>query len=129
MLAVYQLPDGSYVLRFEDFEVTNGPDLHVYLAAGMAVVVIGRLVWDPVIIGDELGRTPILNWLLYGYGVPALAFISAAWLFRTQKDDRAVQVLENDGVRLTERFQSRGSNLSQAADREPGTRERMPPHK
>ena len=29
---IYQLPDGQYVLRFEDFESTNGPDLHVLLA-------------------------------------------------------------------------------------------------
>jgi hypothetical protein len=28
---IYELEDGSRVLRFEDFEVTNGPDLHVYL--------------------------------------------------------------------------------------------------
>ncbi|MCB9452025.1 MAG: DM13 domain-containing protein [Anaerolineaceae bacterium] len=28
---VYQLPDDSRVLRFEDFRVTNGPDLHVIL--------------------------------------------------------------------------------------------------
>lgn len=28
---VYELEDGSRVLRFEDFEVTNGPDLHVLL--------------------------------------------------------------------------------------------------
>lgn len=29
---IYQVEDGSYVLRFEDFDVTNGPDLRVYLA-------------------------------------------------------------------------------------------------
>jgi len=29
---IYQLPDGSHVLRFETFEVTNGPDLHVLLS-------------------------------------------------------------------------------------------------
>jgi hypothetical protein len=29
---IYQLEDGSQVLRFEDFEVLNGPELHVYLA-------------------------------------------------------------------------------------------------
>ena len=29
--AVYLLEDGSWVLRFEEFEVTNGPDLHVLL--------------------------------------------------------------------------------------------------
>lgn len=30
-VALYQLPDGSHVLRFEEFSVTNGPDLHVLL--------------------------------------------------------------------------------------------------
>lgn len=29
---IYTLEDGSNVLRLEDFEVTNGPDLHVMLA-------------------------------------------------------------------------------------------------
>jgi len=32
--AIYRLADGSLVLRFEDFSVTNGPDLRVLLAAG-----------------------------------------------------------------------------------------------
>lgn len=30
--ALYQLAEGSFILRFENFDVTNGPDLHVYLA-------------------------------------------------------------------------------------------------
>ena len=29
---LYALPDGSHVVRFENFRVTNGPDLYVYLA-------------------------------------------------------------------------------------------------
>lgn len=29
---IYRLDDGSHVLRLEDFEVTNGPDLHVFLS-------------------------------------------------------------------------------------------------
>ncbi len=29
---IYQTPDGQHVLRFEDFMVTNGPDLRVLLA-------------------------------------------------------------------------------------------------
>jgi hypothetical protein len=29
---IYQLSDGSYILRFEDFRSTNGPDLHVILS-------------------------------------------------------------------------------------------------
>jgi hypothetical protein len=28
---VYELPDGSRILRFEDFDIGNGPDLYVYL--------------------------------------------------------------------------------------------------
>lgn len=32
MATIYTLPDGSRVLRFEQFEVLNGPELHVYLA-------------------------------------------------------------------------------------------------
>jgi hypothetical protein len=31
--SIYQGPDGSRVLRFEDFSVTNGPDLHVFLTS------------------------------------------------------------------------------------------------
>lgn len=30
----YELPDGSRILRLEDFESTNGPDLFVYLTVG-----------------------------------------------------------------------------------------------
>ena len=29
---IYRSPDGSHLLRLEDFKVTNGPDLHVLLA-------------------------------------------------------------------------------------------------
>ncbi|HLE13971.1 MAG TPA: DM13 domain-containing protein [Anaerolineales bacterium] len=32
MALIYQLADGGYLLRLEDFEVINGPDLHVILA-------------------------------------------------------------------------------------------------
>ena len=30
-VTLYQLPDNSRLMRLEDFSVTNGPDLHVYL--------------------------------------------------------------------------------------------------
>jgi hypothetical protein len=33
---IYMLPDGKRVLRFEEFRVTNGPDLYVYLAGHAA---------------------------------------------------------------------------------------------
>lgn len=43
---VIYLEDGSVVLRFEDFKVTNGPDLYVYLSADKGAsdyVSLGRL--------------------------------------------------------------------------------------
>lgn len=40
---IYQLEDGSRVLRFEDFEVTNGPDLHVLLVPTDASIDRGLL--------------------------------------------------------------------------------------
>ncbi|MDA2920941.1 DM13 domain-containing protein [Desulfobacterota bacterium AH_259_B03_O07] len=30
---VYELPTGKRILRFSDFKVSNGPDVHVYLVA------------------------------------------------------------------------------------------------
>ena len=32
-VAIYQGPNGSHLLRLEDFQVTNGPDLHVLLSS------------------------------------------------------------------------------------------------
>jgi hypothetical protein len=31
--SVYRLPDGKQVLRFTEFQTSNGPDVHVYLVA------------------------------------------------------------------------------------------------
>ncbi len=45
-----------------------------WLAGGLAVVVTARLGWDPRVAGTDLGTTPIFNWLLWGYGVPAASF-------------------------------------------------------
>lgn len=33
---IYELADGKHLLRFEEFDVTNGPDLHVLLATSAA---------------------------------------------------------------------------------------------
>ena len=43
---VLQIPDGTQILRFENLDVTNGPDLYVYLATDTTAkdfVSIGRL--------------------------------------------------------------------------------------
>jgi uncharacterized membrane protein len=57
--------------------------------ATIGLVVLGRLVWDPVIMGPEVGRIPILNWLLIGYGVPAVAFAVAGRLLELRATDIA----------------------------------------
>ncbi|MDF2994848.1 MAG: hypothetical protein K0R27_485 [Xanthobacteraceae bacterium] len=49
------------------------------LSAFVGIAVLGRVMWDPTIAGGNPGATPVLNWLLWGYGVPALSFAAAAW--------------------------------------------------
>jgi uncharacterized membrane protein len=68
------------------------------LAALVGLVVLARVLWDPRIVGDDLGSTPIFNWLLYGYGVPALGFAFAAWTFRRSGDDVWQRALESLAV-------------------------------
>ncbi|RUT98366.1 DUF2339 domain-containing protein, partial [Mesorhizobium sp. USDA-HM6] len=49
-------------------------------AVGAAAAVLCRVTFDPTIVGAAaLSKTPVFNWLLLGYGVPALAFGFAAW--------------------------------------------------
>lgn len=51
-----------------------------WIAVGAAVAVLGRVAFDPTIVGAAfLSRTPVFNWLLLGYGMPALAFGFSAW--------------------------------------------------
>jgi uncharacterized membrane protein len=45
-----------------------------------------------------LSAMPIFNWLLYGYGVPALAFIVATRQFGGRADDLLVGVLETGSI-------------------------------
>ncbi|RWK43329.1 DUF2339 domain-containing protein [Mesorhizobium sp.] len=51
-----------------------------WISVGAVIAVLGRIAFDPTIVGAELlSTTPVFNWLLPGYGVPALAFGFAAW--------------------------------------------------
>ena len=62
------------------------------LALGLAVA--GRFLYEPRIVGDALGKTLIFNWLLFGYGVPALAFGLAARLMRRSGEDAPMRVAQ-----------------------------------
>ena len=64
---IYQLADGSRILRFEGFEVLNGPDLHVYLAPQNPVPnTIGVELEGSVDLGELKGNIGDQN-----YEIPA----------------------------------------------------------
>ncbi|MCH6587259.1 MAG: DUF2339 domain-containing protein, partial [Proteobacteria bacterium] len=64
------------------------------VAALIAGVVLVRLVFNLYVVDYPLGDLPGINWVLYGYGLPALAFFFAARGFRRGRDDRLVLLLE-----------------------------------
>ncbi len=71
-----------------------------WLAAALAVVVMARVAWEPRIIAD-LGTTPVFNWLLYGYGIPALSFWVASMLLRRRADDIPSRLVEAAAILFT----------------------------
>ncbi|MGB7885538.1 MAG: DUF2339 domain-containing protein [Xanthobacteraceae bacterium] len=51
--------------------------------------------------GDDLGTTPIFNWLLYGYGIPAAAFWLGGWLMRKRADDLPTHIVDAGAMLFT----------------------------
>jgi uncharacterized membrane protein len=72
-----------------------------WIAAAAASLVLARIVWEPRIAGADVGATPIFNWLLYGYGVPALAFWTAGYLLRRRGDDVPAHLVEAAAILFT----------------------------
>jgi uncharacterized membrane protein len=71
-----------------------------WLCAVLVVAVTLRIGRDPQIVHD-VGTTPIFNWLLYGYGVPALAFWLAGWLLRARADDVPARTVDAAAILFT----------------------------
>ena len=69
--------------------------------AAIGFIVLGRIIWDPVIMGADVGRLPVLNWLLIGYGVPAAAFAIAGRLLETRRIDLAQRLADALAVVFT----------------------------
>jgi uncharacterized membrane protein len=69
-----------------------------YVAAAIASVVLVRLAFNPRIVEYPLGGSGIFSWILYGYGVPAIAFFCAASLFRPANAPRLVTTLQAGGL-------------------------------
>jgi uncharacterized membrane protein len=65
-----------------------------YATTALGLVVLGRVAWDPRIMGEEVGRWPVLNWLLFGYGVPGAAFAISGAILRRNGEDLAVRLAD-----------------------------------
>ena len=72
-----------------------------YLAAAVIVLVLLRVGYEPRIVGDDVGTTPIFNWLLYGYGVPAASFWYAGYLLRRRVDDGPARMADAAAILFT----------------------------
>jgi uncharacterized membrane protein len=69
-----------------------------YVTAAIGFIVLGRLAWDPRIMGADVGVIPIFNWLLLGYGVPALAFLGAGHVLKRTAEDLAARICDALGL-------------------------------
>jgi uncharacterized membrane protein len=61
------------------------------LVAGTVLV---RLVLNFGVLSYALSGVPLFNWVLYGYGVPALSFGGAAWILRRRAPATLVTLLD-----------------------------------
>jgi len=75
------------------------PWLRVLCGVLVGVVML-RIGYEPRIVAD-VGTTPIFNWILYGYGIPALAFWFAAWLLRKRGDDAPARAVDAGAILFT----------------------------
>jgi uncharacterized membrane protein len=71
------------------------------LAAILAGIVVLRIADDPRIVGDAVGTTPIFNWLLWGYGIPAASFWAGSIFLRRGGDDPALRTVESAAILFT----------------------------
>jgi len=71
------------------------------LSAILAGIVVLRTGHEPRIVGSDLGTTPIFNWLLLGYGIPAVSFWLGAHFLRKRGDDGPLRSLEAAAILFT----------------------------
>jgi uncharacterized membrane protein len=71
------------------------------LSSILAGIVVLRIGYEPRIVGAAVGTTPIFNWLLWGYGVPALSFWAASIFLRRRGDDASLRSVEVAAILFT----------------------------
>ncbi|MDE2377410.1 DUF2339 domain-containing protein, partial [Bradyrhizobium sp.] len=72
-----------------------------WLASIFAAIVTARTVYDPRIVGEAVGTAPIFNWLLWGYGLPAVSFWAAGHFLRQRADDAPLRMVEAAAILFT----------------------------
>ncbi|HEV7306953.1 DUF2339 domain-containing protein [Ensifer sp.] len=66
-----------------------------WMTGAAAIVVLGRIAWEPTIVGaGNLGTTPVFNALLPGYGIPAALLVASAYFLRAWPDTRVRNLLQ-----------------------------------
>lgn len=103
VLALHTLTDGlatttllallgfAYVMATRKRRWSGLPWIMVISLVG----VLFRIAWDPTLVGpDALSRTPILNQLLPGYGIPALLALLSAYEMRNWPGQRVRNALQ-----------------------------------
>jgi uncharacterized membrane protein len=71
------------------------------LSSILAGIVVLRIGYEPRIVGAAVGTTPIFNWLLWGYGVPALSFWAGSIFLRRRGDDASLRSVEAAAILFT----------------------------
>lgn len=71
------------------------------LSAILAGIVVLRIGHEPRIAGNDLGTTPIFNWLLLGYGIPAASFWLGSYFLRKRGDDGPLRGVEAAAILFT----------------------------
>jgi uncharacterized membrane protein len=61
---------------------------------GLLAVVVVRFVLNPWVLDYPLGVTPILNWILWGYGVSITALVVGLHYLRRMRDEPLVRATE-----------------------------------
>jgi uncharacterized membrane protein len=64
----------------------------------VAAIVLVRLAFNFRVLDYDPGLVPGLGWMIYGYGIPMVAFWWSARRFRASADDGLVQLLEAGAI-------------------------------
>lgn len=65
-----------------------------WLAWLLAATVTIRLVFNPYVLDYDISANPFLNWVLYGYGVPIVAYWIARDFLKRVRNDELVLAIE-----------------------------------